>query len=54
MTHDRTDGLNANICQSIVGQMEVIARLVIGPPADRDLLFAESAYLAPPGPGIAR
>jgi len=54
MTLDRTDGLNANICQSIVGQMEVIERHVIGLPADRDLLFAESAYLAAPGPGIAR
>ena len=54
MTLDRTDGLNANICPSIVGQTDVIARLVIGPPADCDLLFAQSAYLAPPGPGIAR
>ena len=54
MTLHRTDGLDVNICQSIAGLMDVIERLVIGPPADRDLLFAESAYLAAPGPGIAR
>ncbi len=54
MTHDRTDGLDVNICQSIAGPMDVIERLVIGPPADRDLHFEERAYLAPLDPGIAR
>jgi len=54
MTLDRTDGLNVNICQSIAGQMEVIERLVIGFPADCNLHFEGSTYVAPLEPGIAR
>jgi hypothetical protein len=43
MTLDRIDGLNAMICQSTVGQMDVIERLITGPPANGKHLVDASA-----------